>query len=134
MKQNVHATLTYISSLIILISAALNVLFIICMLFMTKYAMSSVMMQHMFSHSVYQFRPGMLLGLLVTIAIGVVLLIASKRMRDKHKELSWSIAALVLGIFFAFEFNGGAVFLGQTAGLLATIGGIFGLLQSKSKQ
>ena len=68
----------------------------------------------------------------LTILVGVILVVASKKMKTSEKLFPWSVVSLILGLVILFELNGG-VFGGTTAGILSSVGGIFGLIESTKK-
>ena len=72
-----------------------------------------------------------IIKLLIISALGVLLIIASKKMESPQKLSTWSLCSLIVGLIIIFELHGGGVFGGMVAGILSTVGGGIGLYESQ---
>lgn len=62
----------------------------------------------------------LIIASLVVIAIAILLLVASTKMRDSKDERGWGILTIIIG----------AITIGQVSGILALVGGIIYLIDS----
>lgn len=135
MKKHAGSPLVFLSGIIVLISGALN---IIAWLYLYNQLQSTntppeFLIPFLENFMNYLSNPFLIIKILLTIAVGIILIVASKKMKKSKKIFGWSVASLVLGLVILFELHGGGVFGGITAGILSSVGGIFGLIESTKK-
>ncbi len=137
MNKNTSALLVLISGIIVLITGALNTIAWIVLYNFIQSAVKTppspfiVPFLNAFSNSLR--HPYQIVALLITLALGVSLIVAAKKMRRPEKLFAWSTVSLILGLVLLFELRGGGVFGGITAAILSGIGGIFGLIEVNKK-
>lgn len=134
MNKKASSPLVFLSGIIIIIIGSLNILaWIILFNFIKSVKTPPQFLIPLLDTSSYYLRhPFQIFILLITVGVGVILVIASKKMKQTEKLFHWSIISLVLGLVILFELKGD--FLGvKTAGILSSLGGIFGLIEAKNK-
>ncbi|HUT22607.1 MAG TPA: hypothetical protein VMX18_04430 [Candidatus Bipolaricaulota bacterium] len=135
MKKTVSQSLVFLSGVIILVLGGLNILAWIILFNVIQ----SIKTPPQFLIPILEAlmdalkHPFQIVILLLTMVLGIVLVIASKKMKKPEKLFHWSVAALVMGLIILFELKGGGIFGGITAGILSSAGGIFGLIESTKK-
>ena len=136
MKKNAGSPLVFLSGTIILVIGGLNIVAVLILFNFVKSIKTPPeflipFIQH-FMNS-YLKSPLQLIIPLLTIVTGVIFIIASKKMAKGEKLFNWSVVSLVLGLIILFELRGGGLFGATTAGILSSVGGIFGLIESTKK-
>jgi Na+/melibiose symporter-like transporter len=135
MKKIASSPLVLISGLIILILGGLNILAWIILL---TFFQSIETPPQFFIPILEAFmnllkHPSQIVILLLTVVVGIIFVVASQKMKKPEKLFRWSVVSLVLGLIILFELRGGNVFGGTTAGILSSVGGVFGLIESTKK-
>lgn len=136
MKKYASSPLVFLSGILILAIGGLNIaawliLFNIVKSIKTPPEFLIPFIQH-FMNS-YLKSPLQLIIPLLTLITGIIFVIASKKMKKAEKLFTWSVVSLVLGLIILFELRGGGIFGGITAGILSSVGGVFGLIESTKK-
>ena len=130
MKKIISSPLVFLSGIIILISGGINavVFLILFIIFKTSDTVPAFLATFLRNTIIELAQPLRIISILIPIVIGIIFLVASKKMKKPVKLFKWSVVSLILGIWFVFELNGGGVFGGITAGVIACLGGVFGLI------
>ncbi len=132
--KKVSSRLVFLSGMIILILGGIH---IFAWIFLLNFVQSVKTVSPSFMPIVTAFmnslrHPIQMVIPVLTILVGVILVVASKKMKTSEKLFHWSVVSLILGLVVLFELNGG-IFGGTTAVILSSVGGIFGLIESTKK-
>lgn len=135
MRKSVSSSLIYLSGIIYVILGAVNMVgWILLWFFMQGLEAPPAFILPFLDIFMYALQtPSQLIVLFLIMIIGLVFIIAAKKIRKEDNLLRWTIISFVLGVFILFEIGFRGMFGGMTAGILAITGSIFGLIELSRK-
>jgi hypothetical protein len=136
MYKKTSSLLVFLSGIIIFVIAGIRIIswiVIYNLLVSNKIPPSQFLNQTIDSFKYLVENPFLMVVLFLTIAGGIIFVIASKKMKKPEKLFRWSVVSLVLGLIIISELKGGNIFGSTTAGILSVIGGIFGIIESSKE-
>lgn len=119
--KNLGNKLINIAGLIAIISGGVHV-FLMLLLFILEQWNISRWMEETIGDLIHSYSFG-IFYVLAGIAVGIFLMVSALRLKDETKPLVWSAVVMILSGALLFEFRGGGMLGGATAGIMGLVGG-----------